>query len=294
READIGRFLRRHLSGVTPDLIREIITSTSEGIVPEYTTEDLVRRYLHESKERYEEVIKDRNINLPDHGTWEVALLIIGEVPKHKADKDFLRLLDSCNPNHTGWPVWLISSSFTDTASRPYIYRGIWEAIIVSLNTELPNHVDFMRLDPKGKFYLYRPLQDDISGNDRGPEPLTLLDFGFPIIRTAEAIAVGMSFAEAMGCNKEKTLLAFAFRWKGLKGRELSCWARPERYISPGRRAYQDEVDVPIIVPLNTPSSAIHTFVNQAVQQLYAVFEGFSLGEGIVEELTLKLLERRF
>ena len=53
READIGRFLRRHLSGVTPDLIREIITSTSEGIVPEYTTEDLVRRYLHESKERY-------------------------------------------------------------------------------------------------------------------------------------------------------------------------------------------------------------------------------------------------
>ena len=293
READIGRFMRRHLSGITPEVVRELASAITKGIEPEGTTENLLQRYLQESEERYNEVIQERGVKLPDHGIWEVALLLIGDVPAHSAKRQFLNLLDSSNPNYTGWPVWLDSRGFTDESARPYVVNGVWEAFIASLGSGLSDHVDFMRLDPKGRFYLRRALQDDISGIPRAPKPLSVLDFGLPVIRTAEAIAVGITFAKAMGCNPENTLLAFAFRWTRLRGRELGSWAQPGRYISPGRHAYQDDVTALVNVPLETPLSALSEFVNQAVQPLFEVFDGFTLRKDVVEDLTRRLVERK-
>jgi hypothetical protein len=150
-----------------------------------------------------------------------------------------------------------------------------------------------MRLDPKGRFYLRRALQDDISGSPQSPEPLKVLDFGLPVIRSAEAIAVGIAFAKAMGCEAEHTVLGFAFRWTRLRGRELGSWAQPGRHISPGRDAYQDEVVVFVNVPLDTPLSALGEYVNQVVQPLYEVFDGFALSKDVVEDLTRRLAERK-
>jgi hypothetical protein len=292
READIGRFLRRHLGGVTPEVMREFLATVLQGNEPEPTTEELLQRYLQESEERSQIVAKERNVTLPEHGTWEVALLLIGQVPQHTANREFLNLLDASNPNYTGWPVWLDSRSFTDRSERPYIFQGVWEAFIASLSSGW-DEIDFMRRDPKGRFYLRRALQDDISRGPRTPTPMTVFDFGLPIIRTAEAIAVGIAFAKAMGCDAEKTLLAFAFRWKKLQGRKLTSWAQPGRYISPGRSAYQDEVLALVNVPLDTPLSALSNFVNQAIQPLFEVFDGFVLSPDIVEDFTRRLIERR-
>ena len=114
-----------------------------------------------------------------------------------------------------------------------------------------------------------------------------------PIIRTAEAIAVGIAFAKAMECDPENTLLAFAFQWNKLKGRETTSWVKPERYISPGSRSYQDEVLAFVNVPLETPLSTIGDFVDQAVQRLFESFDGHSISKDIVEDLTRRLLERR-
>ena len=149
-----------------------------------------------------------------------------------------------------------------------------------------------MRLDPKGHFYLRRALEDDIHDSPPGLAPFSVLDFGLPILRTAEAIAVGIAFAKAMGCDPEKTLLAFAFRWTKLRGRVLGS-GRKRGYISPGRRAYQDDLTVFINVPLETPLSAIGEFVNQAVQQLFQLFNGFTLNKDVVEDFTRPLLERK-
>jgi hypothetical protein len=169
----------------------------------------------------------------------------------------------------------------------------VWEAFIVSLRAGLIYHIDFMRLDPKGRFYLRRALQDDVSGSSQAPTPMTVLDFGLAVVRTAEAIAVGIAFAKAMGCDAEKTLLAFAFRWQKLQGRQLTSWTRPERYISPGCSAYQDAVLAFVNVPLDTPLSALSNFVNQAIQPLFEVFDGFVLSPDVVEDLTRRLIERR-
>ena len=292
READIGRFLRRHLGGISPELIQEIAKTITHGLKPDETIEDKLAKFLQDSEKRFTDEVKERLLSLPDHGAWEVGLIIISDIPFHNLDNKFLNLLESSNPNYTGWPVWLDSRSFSDASARPYIFEDAWEVFIASLNARW-SEIDFMRLFPEGKFYLRRALEDDISSNTSRPEPMTSLDFGLPIIRTAEAIAVGLEFAKAMGCELEKTQLAFAFKWSKLRGRMLSSWAWPGRYISPYRTAYQDEVLAISYVPLETSESAIPQFVYNVTKRLFMVFNGFDIGRNVVEDLVKRLFERR-
>ena len=128
READIGRFLRRHLTGTNPQVVREFLEKLTSDSHPKATTEDSLRKYLQECEDRYFEVVKERRVQTPDHGTWEVGLLIDGDVPSHSASQEFLNLLNSSNPRHTGWPVWLDSRNFGDESTRPYVFEGAWEA----------------------------------------------------------------------------------------------------------------------------------------------------------------------
>lgn len=293
READIGKFLRRHLSGITPETIRELGLVLSEGTEPELKVEELVGRLLQESKERFEAVVEERGVVLPRVGIWEVGLNLIGEVPPHSANQAFLNLIYANNPRYTGWPLWLDSQGFGDdtTDPRPFVIDNVWEALIALFGGDMDD-LDFLRFDPSGRFYMLRSFQEDMYSSPRGFEPMTVFDFVLPVLRTAEALAVGISFARAMGCDPETTKLAFGFRWSSLKGRELIAWSR-DRHISPGRKAYQDEVTSFIEVPLNTPLSALGDFVKQLVKSLFEVFDGFVLGDNIIEELTQNLLERR-
>jgi hypothetical protein len=292
READVGRFLRRHLGSLTPNVVREFVTTVSQGMESEMTTKELLQKYLQESEDRFQTMARERKVQLPEHGTWEVALLVIGQVPRHAANHEFLNLLDASNPRYTGWPVWPASWRFTDQSARPYIFQEAWEAFI-SLGSSWSHHIDFMRLDPKGRFYLRRALREDVSDNHQAPAPMTILDFSLPITNTAEAMAVGMAFAKAMGCPAEDTLLAFAFRWMKLQGRRLTSWGHLDRDIFPEPSAYQDEVLTFVDVLLETPLSALSNFVNQAVQPLFQVFDGFVLGRNVVEDLTRRLIERK-
>jgi hypothetical protein len=270
------------------------VALVSQGLEPKATMEELLQKYHQESENRFQTVVKERNIQLPEHGAWEVTLLLIGQIPLHAANREFLNLLEASNPNYTGWPVWLDSRGFTDSSARPYVFQSAWEAFIVSLGSDWNDDIDFMRLDPKGRFYLRRALEDDVSGRSRGLAPMKFLDFGLPVVRTAEAIAVGIAFAKAMGSAAEATQLAFAFRWTKLKGRRLASWANPGRFLPPMQStAYQDEVLSFVNVPLETPLSALSNFVNQAVQPLFQVFDGFVLDRNVVEDLTRRLIERK-
>ena len=294
READIGRFLRRHLGALSPELMQQIAATMIEGLKPNETIEDKIRNYIKESEVRFEKVVEERAISLPLHGSWEVGLIIIGDITPYSADREFLNLLESNNPNYTGWPMWLNSRNFTERNSHPYVFNDAWEALIVILDPGMFNKIDFMRLHPEGKFYQRRALEDDISLSKRRPAPMTCLDFCLPIIDTAEAIAVGLAFAKAMSLESENTQLAFAFKWSKLKDRMLSSWAWPGRYISPYRRAYQDEVFSLINVPLETPESAIAEYVNNATKPLFKVFDGFILGMNVIEDLVSRIVERRY
>jgi hypothetical protein len=292
READIGRFLRRHLSGIKLETVREFASVISQGMEPEASVEDRLKDMLREGEKRFQLKLQERALQLPEHGSWEVAMLIVGDVPEYSTNKQFLNLLASNNPNFTGWPVWLDSRNFASESERPYFFKGAWEAFISTIGSGWFDHIDFMRFNPEGRFYLLRALEDDLPNGRNSPELLTVLDSSLPIIRSAEAIAVGIAFAKAMGCDPENTTLGFAFRWTHLQGRKLGSWATPGSYIS-GGIAHQDDVEVFVNVPLNVPLSALSEYVMQAIQPLFEVFDGFSISKEKVEYLTKRLIERR-
>lgn len=292
READIGRFVRRHLAGLSAEVLREIATLGAPQPPPP-NAESQARALLDEGEARYQARAREVEQSIPDHGSWEVALVINGVVPKHAATREFLNLLASTNPNYTGWPVWLDTRDFAEKAARPNVVDGAWEAFVLARGLGIGDHLDFWRLDPHGRFYLRRALQDDFIGRPDSPEPFTVLDFALVVLKAAEALAVGIEFAKAIGCPREETQLAFAFRWSRLRGRELVSWADRGRYVSPGRRAQQDQVASSVVMPLDTPPASIQGFVKAATDPLFRVFQGFELPATVIEDLTRRLLERR-
>jgi hypothetical protein len=145
-----------------------------------------------------------------------------------------------------------------------------------------------MRLAPKGEFYLWRLLQDDLTDK---VHPDTALDPTLILYRVAEAIAVGLSIAKGLGWDEEARL-SFAFRWTKLKGRQLASWVNPIVHVSRGHTAYTDEVTTYVEVSLDAPVSAIAPYVEQATRDLFALFDGYAMPSEAVEHWTKKLVER--
>ena len=110
--------------------------------------------------------------------------------------------------------------------------------------------------------------------------------------RVAEAIAVGLSIARALGFEHESRL-GFAFRWTKLHGRELASWARPMVTITEGHTAHDDSVDTFVEVPLDTPISAIAPYVEEATRDLFVIFDGYSIASQTIEHWAQRLTERR-
>lgn len=293
READIGRFIRRHLSSIGPETLHTILSSFSENITPKKSQEEVVLENANEGFRRFKHLIKEKNYTLPDVGFFEVSFVINGNVPALSANREFLNLISANNPSLTGWPLWVDSRGFRNQDSHPFVNSGAWEAILFDLNSGWSSHIDYWFIKPSGAFYHIRVLEDDLKTHDRKPDPSVALDFGLPIWRVGEAIAVALSFSKGMGCEEESTAIDFLFRWTRLRNRALTSWAQPARYISPSRTAYQDEVVSYISVPLETPSSAIFEHVYKVTSSLYEVFDGFQLSKSVVEEIVNEMLKRR-
>lgn len=289
READIGRFVRRHLSGLTTDAVKQILGAMGEDNAGAPVEQNRLQMLLDDGKQRFSAAVAKRSLSLPKTGYWEVAMYLDGPVPDQNLGT-FLNLLRSSNPEYSGWPVWLVSEAFGNEADRPYVIDHGWEALVA-----LPGgrHTDFERFDPKGVFYHLRALFDDLQLTDYSPTPGVAFDYALPIYDCAEAIAVGLAFAKAMGCQEDNCKLEFAFRWSGLSGRELVSWYGRGGIISPGRKAHQDAITLYQSVPLSTPPSAIGGLLAQSLQPLYALFKGFELSAKVIEDKSTQLVERK-
>lgn len=293
REANIGRFLRRHIAGPNLEAFFDAIAGMR---LPEVTTPTLhaqALEVLHKGEKRKDEALSDRNLkgdaaDFIKRGSWSVGLVIDPPKLDLRADQDLLNVLAGANPQYTGWPIWLDCRYFDDRQSRPIVTDKAWQALIISIQAWSP-HIDFMRLDPRGEFYLWRVLQDDLL--PERVEPKIALDPILVLIRVAEVIAVGISEARALG--GDDATLGFAFRWTGLKMRELISWANPLASGYPGDMAHQDVVETFIEVPGRTPLSAIAPYVDQATRDLFLAFRGRNIPQAAIEEWTRRLIERR-
>jgi hypothetical protein len=293
READIGRFLRRHLAGQNAG--RTLAALRGEPTTP---TDELRRRcaaILQIGSKNFDEALKERRLSqiermLLDGLTWEIALAI--DPPKTAAlpDKEFLTAFAASNPNYTGWPIWLDARALSDERSRPVVRTGAWEALILARSEETADRLDFFRLDPKGDFYLRRLLQDDAV--PRRVQPGTRFDPILMIYRVTEAIAVGIAIGKGLNWAENATL-GFMFRWRKLKGRRLDSWANPIVYVPGGGPSHQDEVTTFIELPLATAAAAIPSLVEAATQELFVAFDGTRLNKDTYEEQARRLIERR-
>lgn len=291
READIGRFIRRQLSGTNAEVIQTAILSLAQSQTPETSLQERVERFIEEGTDRFKQVLAERSMALPKHGAWEVSLVLQDNVPAHSANREFLQLLAVSNPAFSGWPVWHIVNSSDNENDYPRPRNKTWEQFV---DHQFMNRIiDFMIYDPRGKFYQRSALWEDLWSDSLNIRPLTVLDFSFAIKRSAEAIAVGMAYARAMGCVPDNARLMFGFRWTGLRKRMLGS-VYPGRLFFQRGPAHDDHVESFVEVPLSMPLSALGSIVERVVCPLFEVFDGYKMDAPSIEQVTREALKRNF
>jgi hypothetical protein len=304
READIGRFIRRHLPDDMGQL-RQLICGSGSGsnflgvasAVGEATPADRLSArtsvVLEQGKARFNAALS-ASTQLPvdgralEYGRWHISLVLEPPLPNNPPTGSFLNKLDTANPSLIGWPVWLNSSSFREEAFRPRVIEGAWQTFIVSFEG-WSRHVELQRIVPSGEFYLGRVMQDDLNAP---VEARAVLDPILVVIRVAEVMAVGLAFAKALDVSPT-SLLGFRFQWVGLAGRVLSAWAQPHLMFAGRGPAMDDASESFVVVPADAPNAALPTYVTRATSELFSKFSGTELPDNMVEDHVMRLLERR-
>lgn len=295
READIGKFIRRHLSSVDSGKIKQLVDAIAIGTRDTPEIVDDLKERCDDAYLRFLKATNTVNRQLLEVGTWEVGFKIIGDLPHYYLNKQFIDKVLSTNPSYTGWPIWVDSRQFSDSTNRPIVVEGAWQCFIPPRSTGDMfsfDDLDFWRIEPSGFFYALRGLEDDLSTSKQNPKNNTL-DFGLMIYRISEALAVASAFAKALVSSTDNTVLKFFFRWHRLNGRKLYPWAEPHRFWRlPGGTAHQDDFAYTIEIPLESAISSLHQHTANILNRLFELFDGTNMDAGIYEELTNKLLSK--
>jgi len=131
-------------------------------------------------------------------------------------------------------------------------------------------HLDFSIFDPKGRFFLRRAFEDDM----RLPEDVrktNTIEIYIQAWRIAEALAVGRAFSNALGASSETTL-SLAFRWSGIKNREIDLWAHPGAEFMLARASVQDISQCEVNIASSTNNEEIISRTIDALQKLVLPF----------------------
>ena len=291
READIGRFLRRHLAGIEGQAAARLL-----GADPKQTLRDRTFSVLAEATDHIAQAVFKRGAS-DDHKkmkpllTMCVALVLDPAKPGEIPTQEFMNKIAASNPQYTGWPIWLDTRQFREADDRAYVSNQAWQSLAISLDGGWGQHYEFLRFDPKGEFYLQRVMQDDLS--DKVSSGVAL-DATLMIYRVAETLAVGLSMAGRLGWV-EGDSAGYGFRWTGLNDRKLSSWANSFRsFGSHGSgHSHSSTTDSFISVPVDTPHSALAPYVSTAVAPLFALFDGYSPSQELVETCVRKMIERK-
>jgi len=288
READIGAFIRRHLTGLSPDIVETIFSamkpSAQSALTPMVVLDSGYRRFLESAAERRQQ--------LPDVGYWEAAAVVNGLETRHAPSRELLNRLQATRHDHSGWPPWTVIDNPTVPDMNPRVVRGTWEALMVSGRSDPFAITDYWQINPAGQFYYVRVLEDDVRQESHGIAPGSTLDFYLVVYRVTETISTVLQFTGELGATGENSI-AFAFRWRGLRGRILGCWSNPQRMLRQQRRAYDDVVTATIEMAADVPESAVPSHVYRIVRQLFLVFEGYELPQQVIEDIARDVLKGR-
>lgn len=291
READIGRFLRRQLGASDSAKLATII---SPALPQQEKLKDRAIEVIESGKTAFESALQRRPLAQDDLPVLQNLTMFVGMAldPKKSGElptQEFLNRVAGANPQYTGWPVWLDARSFSEKEDRPYVLDGNWNTLINALEGHWSRHLEFMRFDPDGEFFLRRAMQDDFSNK---VTPGTALDAILMIYRVAEVLAVGINIARATGWT-DNDKAGFAFEWAGLDDRRLVEWANPMWGFGGGGKSSSKTVRSFVEIPLDTPHSALAPHVAEVVAPLFAAFNGHQVEVSLIEECIQRLIERK-
>jgi hypothetical protein len=300
READIGRFIRRQLSGVNIATIDSLISALAAGNRSDPGATGRAKALLERGWIRYQQLKAERGVAagaeaIADKwGTWEVAAVVDPPLDGKAPTRKLYDQLVGSNPKYTQWPSWPDTRMFSDDYAHPKPRAGGWESLVVSVGSSLPwDFLLFSRLEPEGRFYQLRVLDDDALARARQARTNIVLDPGLMASQVAEAIAVALHFARTLGCVAQSTKLAFAFRWRGLMNRVLVPWSSNVGiFLSKSTPADDEDLGF-VVVPLDVSDSALAPYVESATAGLFAKFDGYALPANVIENRVKLLLERK-
>jgi Putative DNA-binding domain len=190
-------------------------------------------------EERYSSAMARNPVYHHREGFLNIALVIQGLTKTWEPSFDFLETLRIANPELTGWPIWLVGESLPNPDEHPYFWHDTYEQYIYrQADTIRRGHLDFAIFNPKGRFFLRRAFEDDMGPEGERQNAKTI-EIYIQAFRIGEALAVGRAFANALGASVETTL-SFAFRWSGIKNREIDLWAHPGAEFISARASRQD------------------------------------------------------
>ena len=289
READVARFLRRHLSAITPETLRTVIDAASTQPGPTLTEEATV--FLDTCGKRFSTVAATVDVRVkPDWGGWEVGLVIDPPVADAVADRAFLDRVYAANPNYGGWPIWLDLRGMQELSPR--VKDDGWEALAAF--DSVFDILDFYRFEPQGRFYSRRPHFDDAAASARGAQPRLILDPVSVLADVGETLAVALAISRAVGVREEGEL-GFAWRWSGLQGRRLATFSPMElgAMLVSQHTSESGEVREVTTMPAATSPLSVAPYARAATRRLFAAFNGFSVREENVEGIVAARLSRR-
>lgn len=238
---------------------------------------------------QYNSAIEVSTLSVPMHGSWEVAAVINGNPTETLPTQTFLNLVTGANPSYTYVPMWTSGRGSKANLAQPYVMDNGWQSLLLAS----PAALNFWRAEPRGFFYLYRSLEDDMSLSRDKPKSLTKLEFTLQIIRMTDAIAVLLAIANILPMRTHAQAIEILFHWRGLAGRELSNWANLTRSLPPGMMARQDECSTSIVISIDATKIAVAAFVFQATRKLFSLFDGMVFEEAIIEDIANGVFERK-
>lgn len=287
READIGGFLRRHLSA---EHVAEIagyigeVFNTSKISAQQDGPLEALASFRRRSWERMEALCDEQGYQRSDYGFWEATVIAEGPSPNHTATRDFLSLLTSVNPRLRAWPMWLNALNGGVPSYEPRTHDECWEALLVELEGgPFRRRVfDFWTICPKGQFYQARALDEDFHATNPG-EIGKRLNWTLPILRVGETLRVTKRFCSAMDYDPQSTTLHAGFRWTGLRGRALVHNDRMFGVEQLGSGPSQDdEAESYVAFALDAADSSLDARVVDAVNPLFLRFGGYKVDLGAV------------
>ena len=290
READIGAFVRRHLSSLDFGLLLDGLRNEATRR-PNLTGVERAVALLDDGYARFEAAVSKRNQRLDVRlGTREAAIVIDGDVARAELSEESLFRLDATVPRHTGWHPWVVLGGPEDC---PYVLDDGWEAFIASDDSAFGKHLDFWRIEAAGRLYHLRGIEDDMPFGQGAPEPYTSLDFYLEISRTAEILSDAMAIAQAFNAQPDQSSLCVAMRLRNLQGRCLTSWVVPSRVFHSRAQSRQNEIKVVTQVPLDTPRNALAPHVERLVAPVFALFGGSKLEPSVIAGIVNETVGRR-